>query len=228
MKNTLHTIFLNAELYINNHQTYNSNRLYAPKFHFCNNFKSTMTDLKGVLHCERYDYEKYPGNLNEGPFFTRRIKLYSRPDGFMLYTKLGIDFFTTSEILNPNLKIRIRLIKTRPNFYMISENPNVSLGVVDSPFCTRREILEKDYHKERFAQLAYAPVEYKYMETFARTCIILARQNQFIQENILNNAPICRKAIAMNSKSAFTGSFAENPFWYQTFNLRDTRKLRSG
>ena len=32
----------------------------------------------------------------------------------------------------------------------------------------------------------------------------------------------------MNSNSAFTGSFAWNPFWYQQFNLRDIRKLRGG
>ena len=30
----------------------------------------------------------------------------------------------------------------------------------------------------------------------------------------------------MNSNSAFTGSFAENPFWYQQFILRDIRILR--
>ena len=30
----------------------------------------------------------------------------------------------------------------------------------------------------------------------------------------------------MNSNSAFTCSFAENPFWYQQFNLRDIRILR--
>ena len=75
-------------------------------------------------------------------------------------------------------------------------------------------------------QLAYAPVEYNYMETLAKTFIIPARQNQFIQENIFNNAPIRRIAIANNSNSAFTSSFAENPFWYQKFNLRDIRKLR--
>ena len=32
----------------------------------------------------------------------------------------------------------------------------------------------------------------------------------------------------MNSNSAFTGSFAEKPFWYQQFNLRDIRVLREG
>ena len=57
-----------------------------------------------------------------------------------------------------------------------------------------------------------------------QTYIIPARQNQFIQQNIINNAPINRIAIAMNSNAAF----AENPFWYQQFNLRDIIKLRGG
>ena len=78
------------------------------------------------------------------------------------------------------------------------------------------------------SQLAYAPVEHNYMETLAKTFIIPARQNQCNQENNFNNAPIRRIAIAMNSNSSFTGSFAENPFWYQQFNLRDIRILRGG
>ena len=81
VNNILHSIFTNAELYINNHQIYNSNGLYAHKSHFSNNFKSTLSDYKGVLHCEGYDYEEDPENLLEGPFFTRRMKMYSRPDG---------------------------------------------------------------------------------------------------------------------------------------------------
>ena len=76
--------------------------------------------------------------------------------------------------------------------------------------------------------LAYAPVEYNYLETLAKTFIIPARQNQFIRENIFNNAPIRRIAIAMNTNSAFTGSFRDNPFWYQQFDLRQIRILRGG
>ena len=76
--------------------------------------------------------------------------------------------------------------------------------------------------------LAYATVEYNYLETLAKTFIIPARQNQFIQENIFNNAPIPRITIAMNTDSAFTGSFPENPFWYQQFDLRQIRILRGG
>ena len=66
------------------------------------------------------------------------------------------------------------------------------------------------------------------METLAKTFITPARQNQFIQENLFNNAPVRRIAIAMNTSSAFTRPYTENPFWYQQFELRQIRILRRG
>ena len=123
VNNILHSIFSNAELYINNHQIYNSNGLFAQKSHISNNFKSTLSDYKEVLHCVGYDNKKDPENLLRVPFFTRGMKLYSRPDGFMLYVKLGISFLATSELLYPNMKVRTTLNRVRPNFYiMISHN----------------------------------------------------------------------------------------------------------
>ena len=76
--------------------------------------------------------------------------------------------------------------------------------------------------------LAYTPVEFNYLETLAETFIIPARRNQFLQENIFNNAPVRGIAIAMNTNSAFTGSYTETPYWYQRFDLRQIRKLRGG
>ena len=126
------------------------------------------------------------------------------------------------------MNIRLRLISARPNFYMISDNPNVSLGIVDCSLYTCRIALKDDYHKMRMDMLTYAPVEHNYLETLEKTFIIPARQNQFIQENIFNNAPIRRIAIAMNTNSAFIGSFTENPFCFQQFDLRQIRTLRGG
>ena len=229
VNNIMHSIFSNVEVYINNQQIYNSNGLYAHKSSISNNFKAAISEYKGVLHCEGYDYEQDFEDISNGlpdPFFTRRMKLLRRPDGFMLYGKLGIDFFSTAELLYPNMKIRMRLIRARPKFYMITDNPNVSLGIVDCSLYTRRIALKDDYHKKRMDMLAFAPVEYNYLETLAKTFIIPARQNQFIQENIFNNAPIRRVAIAMNTNSAFTGSFTENPFWCHQIDLRQIRILR--
>ena len=228
----LHSIFSNFEVYIYNQQIYNSNGLYVHKSYISNNFKEVISEYKGVLHCEGYDYEELPDEIMKAPlsepFFTRRMKMLRRPDGFMLYGELGVDFFSTSELLYPNMKIRPGLIRARPNFYMISDNPNVGLGNVDCSLYTGRIALKEDYHKKRKDMLAYTPVEFNYLETVAKTFIIPARQNQFIQENIFNNAPVRRIAIAMNTNSAFTGSFNDYPFCYQQFELGQIRILSGG
>ena len=219
VNNIMHSIFPNVEVYINNQQIYNSNGFYAHKSYISNNLTGAITEYKGVLHCEGYDYKQDPEDIPNplpDPFFTRRMKLLSRPDGFVLYGNLGIDFFSTSELLHPNMKTRLRLIRARPNFYMISDNLNVSLGIVDCSLYTRRIALKDDYHKKRIEMLAYAPVEYNYLETLAKTFIIPARKNQLIQENFFNNAPIRRIAIAMNTNSAFTGSFTVKPILVTT------------
>ena len=59
------------------------------------------------------------------------------------------------------------------------------------------------------------------METIARNFIIPSCQNQFIQENVFNNAPIRRIAIAMNTNSAV-------PFKNQQFHLKELRIIRGG
>ena len=111
-----------------------------------------ISEYKGVLHCEGYDYEDVPNEFMEAPlsepFFTRRMKMLSRLDGLTLYGKLGVDFLSTSDLLYPNMKTRLRLIRARPIFCMICDNTIVSLGNVDFSIYTRRIALKDDYHKK--------------------------------------------------------------------------------
>ena len=63
----MHSIFSIVEVYINNQQIYNSNGLYAHKSYISNNFKAAISEYKGVLHCEDYDYEQDPEDISK-PF----------------------------------------------------------------------------------------------------------------------------------------------------------------
>ena len=150
VNNILHSIFSNGEVYINNQQIYNSNGSYAHKSYISNNFKGAISKYKGVLDCEVHDYEEFPDEIMEAPlsepFSTRRFKMLIRPDCFILYGNL--DFFSTSELLYPNMKIELRPIRARPTFYMISDNPNVSLAIVHCSLYTRHIALKDDYHKK--------------------------------------------------------------------------------
>ena len=102
VSNTWHSFFSNVEVYINNQQIYNSNGLYAHKSYISNKIKGAISEYKGVLHCEGHDYEEFPDEIVEAPlsepFCTRRMKMLSRPDGFKLFGKLGVDFSSTSEL----------------------------------------------------------------------------------------------------------------------------------
>ena len=99
----LHTIFSHVEVYINCQKIYKSNGFHAQKSYLSNNFKGAISEYKGNLNCEGYDYEYFPAEIMEAPLsepiFTMRVKMLSRHDGFMLYGIKGVDFFSTSELL---------------------------------------------------------------------------------------------------------------------------------
>ena len=116
------------------------------------------------------------------PFSTKRLKMLSKPDGFMLYGKLGVDFFSTSELLYPDLKVSLRLTRTRPNFYGITDNPNVNCGYADCSLYIRHIALKDGYQKKRIDILDYTPVEFNFFKAVAKTFIIPARHNQFFQK----------------------------------------------
>ena len=111
---------------------------------------------------------------------------------------------------------------------MYSDNPNVSLGNVGCSLHTRRITLKDDNHKKTTDMLAYTPVEYNYLEILAKKFIIPARQNQFVQENILNNVPVRRIASEMDTNSVFSESFTKSAFWYKLFDLIEITILRRG
>ena len=83
----------------------------------------------------------------------------------MLHGKLFFDFLFAFEWLYPNMKVRLRRKGDRPNFDMISDNPNVSLGIIGCSLYIRGIDLKDDYHNKRMNMLAYTPVEYNHVET---------------------------------------------------------------
>ena len=128
--------------------------------------------------------------------------------------------FTSSPLLKFKHETLARLIRARPNSDMISDNPNVSFGIVDRWLHTRRMALKDDYHKKRNNRLEYTPVQFNYLESPAKIFIIPSKQNRFIRDNIFINTPVRRIAIAMNPNSGFTGSYTENSFCVEQFDLR--------
>ena len=163
------------------------------------------------------------------PFFTKKMEMLNRPDAFMIYGKLGVEYFSNSELLYPNLKIRLQLIRAKSNFYMISVNTNVILGNVDWSFYSRCIALKDDYYKKRLDMLAYTLVEFNSLGTLAKTFIIPAKKTvhsgKHFQQWYSSSDCYCNE---YKLNSAFIGSHIENPFGYQQFDFGQIKIFRGG
>ena len=64
LNNIMHSIFSKVEVYIKNQQIYNSNGLHAHRSYISSNLKAAISEHKGALHCEGYDYEQNPEDIS--------------------------------------------------------------------------------------------------------------------------------------------------------------------
>ena len=106
MNNISHSIFSNVEVYNKSQQIYDSKGLYVHKSYISIKIKGAISEYKGVLPCEGYDYQKFPDEIMEAPvsehFFTTRMKMLSKTNGFMLYGKMEYVF---SPFLNCHIQL---------------------------------------------------------------------------------------------------------------------------
>lgn len=224
--NFMHSLFSNCEVYFNNYQIYNSNGLYPHKALISNEFNATHPEYAGILQCHGYDYEANPADFNSLHFKMRKDKFDK--DTWTMYGKLCIDAFTCEKLLLPKTKIRIKLIRSRANFHLITPGfvNNNAVKISHASLFTRRVEVHSDMQKHNEMKLSKQPARYHFNEWEARTYIIPDGQNVFKAENIFNNAPIRRLVVAMNTNAAFTGTFSENPYNYRKFGLQHIRVVR--
>ena len=137
--------------------------MFAQKSYNSMLFNGALFEYKGVLHCKVYSFEEGPDETIAGslakPFSTGRMERPGKPNGFMLYGKLRVDCFSTSEMLFPNMKLKLRLTRAKTNCSIISDKPNLSLGKVDCSIFTRRIAFKDDNHKNRKDMLSIISVE---------------------------------------------------------------------
>ena len=119
-------------------------------------------------------------------------------------------FFTCEKLFLPNNKVRTELIQTRTYFYILFDNPSISLKIVDCSLFARRVSVDEPNHQYWQRNLERGPAQNNNMEARSKNFIIPSRQNHLIQETMFNKAPITRIAVAMNTNSAVANFFHKN------------------
>ena len=115
VKSSMHSFFSNCEVCFIKKQIYTSNGLHACKAFISSDFYKTKEPR--VCACQGYRYKKEPASLAHEPFLSQKARKNAE---ICFYGKLAIDVFTCDKFLLPNVKIRLRLVRSRPNFYFIT------------------------------------------------------------------------------------------------------------
>ena len=134
--------FSNCEEYLNNQQVYNSNVLYGHKALISNKFNASTRINEGILACRGYKTEKEPSDYEKSPFINLEEEILLK-NGGTLYGKIAVDLFQCKSLLLPNTEVRLKLIHARPNLYMISYNPHVSIKDLDCSLFTQRVVVSE-------------------------------------------------------------------------------------
>ena len=238
--NTLHSLFSNVDVSLNNELVSSSNGHYAHKAMIQTEISHTRSTKEALLECQGYSYEPEPRNFGHETIKNRHEKTKNSQE-HTVFGKLAVDLFNCDKLLIPNSAMRITMIKSNPNFCLITTTnvPNPADNVQGKPkyysvkflrakLHVRQMNVTEPIHRSINNALAKGPARYTYPEINPKTFIIPAGQNSFIKENVFNNAPIRRIAIAMNTNADFTGSLASNPYHYQKFDLREIKIYRNG
>ena len=172
VNNIMRSMFSNVEVYINSQQIYNSNKDCMRTNLTCATFPR-QPSLKIREFCtargtnSRFFHDTMEALLSQTSFM-KRMKTFSRLDGLMFYGNIELQFFSTADLLYPKREVRVRLIRARSNIYMVTDIPNVHLGIVDCSLYTPRFASKDDYQQKRSDVLAHIPVEFKYPEFLAK------------------------------------------------------------
>ena len=154
-------------------------------------------------------YEKEPVSFGDEPFLSRKTK---KKEEVSFYGKFAFDVFTWDKFILPNVRVRLRLFRSRPNSYLITnQNKTFSCCILQVSLSTRQVPIEDRILKDLHGSLQLRPARYNLSEVLAKTFVIPNGQNQYIHANIFNNAPIRRLVVAINTNTAFTGSLKTNP-----------------
>ena len=227
--NMLHSLFSNCDVSLNNELVSSSNGHYAHKAMIQAETSHTRSTKESLLECQGYSYEATPSDFTGDAFLKRKAKTHESVQ-LNLFGKLAVDFFNCEKLLIPNSAIRITLLKSNPNFCLISttDDNNYSVKFLRASLHARQMTVSESVHRSINNALVKGPARYTYPDIHTKTFIIQPGQNHYIKERIFNAEPIRRLAIAMNTNAHFTGSINSNPFNYQKFNLREIKLFRNG
>ena len=170
-------------------------------------------------------FEANPDNEVEGNNIglKERAKYVNRGQHFELQGALGIDFMKQNRLLIPDVNISVKLWQSSPEFSLLTsqKDKKFKLKIIEAKLKLRHVKLDPFVAEVIEEGMLSMPIQYPFISSKISTHSIAKGSQSCIINDVFSNHCPDQLYICMVTSTTSSGSFFENPFYLQHFNVSE-------
>ncbi|XP_078330796.1 uncharacterized protein F54H12.2-like [Crassostrea virginica] len=163
---------------------------------------------------------------NEG--FRKRYVFTQLSRTFDLEGPLYLDCFYLDKYLINGVDIQLRMFRSRNEFVIMSKEDSTSykINILDAVFKACKVKVDSAVLLNHANIITKTPARYNYLKTDVKMTTIADKTSEFYWDDVWNDKRPSRMYVTFVNQAGVNGSYKENPFNFQHFNMSDIASER--
>lgn len=222
VNNWLHSLFSQVDVYLNQRLVSSAGNTYAYRS-YIETLLNYGPAAKGSHLTSSLWYNDESGNMdntedeNDGLVNRRNFTAKSNPVDLLGH--IHADIFNQEKFLLNGVELRIRLIRSRDAFSLISKDSTYKVNIIEANLFARRVRINPSVLLAHSKTLTLTTAKYPITKVEVKNVTIPTGVQGKTLDNIFLGQLPKRVIIGFVTNSAFIGNFKHNPFNFQHFNI---------
>jgi hypothetical protein len=235
---TLHSLFSEVEVKLNDTVISSSNNTYAYRSYIETLLsygpdakESQLTAAlfyKDVANAMDESNPRDDNGLNVG--LKSRYGLFHRGQTVDMVGRIHSDIFFQEKYLPSDVNVRIRLVRNKDAFCLMSSaaNPTFKIKIIDCKLFVRKVKLSPSVFLAHAKAFESGTAKYPIRRVVCKTFTVPTGNMDFTQESLFTGQIPCRLIMGCVDNDAFNGLYTKNPFNFKHYSLNQIKVYVDG
>ncbi len=228
----LHSMFHDISVYINDQKVEGGHYLYPYKAYMSTLTQYSNASKKYQLSSAGF-YKDTPGKHDipdENAGYEKRRALATNSKVFQLSGKIFSDFLQQGKYLVASTNIGIKLIRSKPEFFLQSptENASFTYKMTSATLYVRRCVVDPSVLAGHLKGIQTKPVQYAIQQTNMQTFSISQGLQSVVHDNLFNGKSPKLVLLGLVENASLNGTYLSSPFNFKHFNVSEISLLKNG
>ena len=233
---TLHSLFSEIDIKLNDTMITTTNNTYAYRAYLETLLSYSNDAKKSQLQSALY-YKDTAGQMDEANANTganaglvARTAMFRASAVVDMVGKIHADIFFTDRYLPNDCNIRMRLVRHKDAFCLMSngQNPAHKLVIQSCKLYVRKVKISPTVFMAHAQALEHGNMKYPIRRAVCKTFTVTNGMLNYTQENLFSGQLPSRVIVGMVHNEAFNGSYTKNPFNFHHYDLTQMKLYVDG